>query len=488
MFLNFHAEFLVHATVHHQSIRFKMNNKKHIVNLEYFREMLQICPKLPNQQFEELPFKEAILTFLRDLGHSGQQQSSSVSYGFISNMLNPSPDTGIDTIFTLNNEATLLVDVPVTTIAEPPLLSATTLPPPPTPLITHLQQTPVPAPTTVPSYSLQDLPNFDSLFGFDHRLKTLKTNFSEFKKTNQFAEAVSSIPDIVDAYLANKMHEAVKTAIQLQSERLRDEAQAENADFLNKLDDNIKKIIKDQVKEQVKAQVSKILPKIKKTVNEQLEAEVMTRSSTEFKTSLAIAANLSELELKKILIDKMESNKSIHISDEQKNLYKALIDAYESDKLILDTYGDTISFQRRRDNEDKDKEPSARSNRGSKRRRAGKEPESTSAPKEKTSKTSGKSYEGSKSQYKTAGKSAQIEEPMHTTKDLEEPAYQEFETGVTKDQHNEETPKYPDWFQKPTKLPSPDRDWNKTLPDAHGPVQPWLSSLAQKEDPRSQHS
>ncbi|GKG39312.1 hypothetical protein Tco_0463457, partial [Tanacetum coccineum] len=48
----------------------------------------------------------------------------------------------------------------------------------------------------------------------------------------------SSILGIVDAYLANKMHEAVKTVVQLQSERLRDEAQAENADFLNKLDDN----------------------------------------------------------------------------------------------------------------------------------------------------------------------------------------------------------------------------------------------------------
>ncbi|GJR98575.1 hypothetical protein Tco_0270749 [Tanacetum coccineum] len=65
-------EFWATATVHHHLIRFKMNNKKHIVNLEYFREMLQICPKLPNQQFEELPFEEAILTFLRDLGHSGE--------------------------------------------------------------------------------------------------------------------------------------------------------------------------------------------------------------------------------------------------------------------------------------------------------------------------------------------------------------------------------------------------------------------------------
>ncbi|GJY42866.1 hypothetical protein Tco_0431079 [Tanacetum coccineum] len=204
----------------------------------------------------------------------------------------------------------------------------------------------------------------------------------------------------------------------------------------------------------------------------------MTRSSTESKTSLAIAANLSELELEKIIIDKMESNKSIHIFDEQKNLYKALVDTYESDKLILDTYGDTVSFKRRRDDDNKDEEPFAGSNRGSKRRRTGKEPESTSAPKEKTSKTYGKSYEGSKSQYKTAGESVQTEEPMHTTKDLEEPAHQEFETGVTEDQQNEETPQFPDWFQTPTKLPSPDRDWNKTLPDAHGSVQPWLSSLA----------
>ncbi|GJX39142.1 hypothetical protein Tco_0252445 [Tanacetum coccineum] len=63
-------EFWATAKVHLHSIRFKMNNKKHIVNLEYFREMLQICPKLPNQSFEELPFEEETLTFLKDLGHS----------------------------------------------------------------------------------------------------------------------------------------------------------------------------------------------------------------------------------------------------------------------------------------------------------------------------------------------------------------------------------------------------------------------------------
>ncbi|GJY36544.1 hypothetical protein Tco_0421922 [Tanacetum coccineum] len=154
-----------------------------------------------------------------------------------------------DTHVILTTSINLEVDVPVITIAEPPLVFATTLPPPPTPLIIYMQQTPFPIPTTALSTSLQDLPNFSSLFGFDHRLQTLETDFSEFKQTNQFAKAVSSILDIVDAYLANKMNEVIKTAVQLQSDRLRDEAQAENEYFLNKLDDNIKKIIKDQVKE-----------------------------------------------------------------------------------------------------------------------------------------------------------------------------------------------------------------------------------------------
>nr|GEZ72528.1 hypothetical protein [Tanacetum cinerariifolium] len=59
------------ATVHHHSIRFKMDNKKHIVNLESFREMLHICPRLPNQPFVEPPFVEEIHAFLWFLGHSG---------------------------------------------------------------------------------------------------------------------------------------------------------------------------------------------------------------------------------------------------------------------------------------------------------------------------------------------------------------------------------------------------------------------------------
>nr|GEW56730.1 reverse transcriptase domain-containing protein [Tanacetum cinerariifolium] len=147
------------------------------------------------------------------------------------------------------------------------------------------------------------------------------------------------------------------------SDRLHDEAQAENDEFLKNIDENMQKIIKEKVKEQVKVQVSKILPKIEQTVNEQLEAELLTRSSNSSKTSYAIAADLSEMELKKILIEKWKAT---------------------------NTHGDTVKLKRRRDDDtDKDKEPSAGSDRGSKRRKEGKEPESASTPKEKATRSAG---------------------------------------------------------------------------------------------------
>nr|GEY34783.1 hypothetical protein [Tanacetum cinerariifolium] len=247
---------------------------------------------------------------------------------------------------------------------EPLLLTAPNLPPPSIPIISQVQQAPAHSPVTAPSASLQDLLNFGSLFGFDHRLKTLETIFFEFMQTNQFSKAVSSIP-----------------------------AQAKNEDFLNKRDENIQKIIKEQVKEQVKVQVSKILPKIKKTVSEQLEAEVLTRASNSSKTSYVVAADLSELELKKILIEKIPGVQ------------------------------------------------------------------------EKTSMKRARVNQCSKGQ----------EEPMQTTQDLEEPAHLEFETGAADDQPVVEASQHPSSFSQQAKPPTPGRVWNTTLPATHGPfLMNWL--------------
>nr|GFA62799.1 hypothetical protein [Tanacetum cinerariifolium] len=49
-----------------------MDTRKHIVDLESFREMLHISPRVLGQSFAELPFEEEILELLRFLGHSAQ--------------------------------------------------------------------------------------------------------------------------------------------------------------------------------------------------------------------------------------------------------------------------------------------------------------------------------------------------------------------------------------------------------------------------------
>nr|GEX85027.1 hypothetical protein [Tanacetum cinerariifolium] len=204
------------------------------------------------------------------------------------------------------------------------------------------------------------------------------------------------------------------------------------------------------------------------------------------KTSYAVAADRSEMELNKIIIKKMEGNKSIHRYDEQRNLYKALVEAYESDKIILDTYRDTCTLKRRRDEDaDKDKEPFAGSDRGSKRRREGKEPESTSTPREKATITTGRSTQGSKSQQKTASEYAPVEEPMQNTQDLEEPLHQQFETCVADDQPIVEAFQHPEWFQQQKKPPTPDRKWNKTFSATHESIQPLISELAKQAESRS---
>nr|GEW89223.1 hypothetical protein [Tanacetum cinerariifolium] len=150
------------------------------------------------------------------------------------------------------------------------------------------------------------------------------------------------------------MKQAVDVAIQLQTNKLIEEAQAENQEFLNQVDSTMKTIIK----EQVQAQVSKIMPKIEKYVTESLKAKVFVRSTNQPQSSYAVAASLFEFELNKILIDKMEENKSINRLDIQKNLYNALVESYTSNKDIITSYCDVVTLKRGRDDQDKVKTPS----------------------------------------------------------------------------------------------------------------------------------
>nr|GEY92679.1 copia protein [Tanacetum cinerariifolium]GEY92691.1 copia protein [Tanacetum cinerariifolium] len=244
----------------------------------------------------------------------GQQESSSVS-SFVTSMLNPISDAGVESIFMTASSSVAPLPTPIP-IMTPSIITT----------ITTASHLPIP-PTLIPSEVIQNLPTFDSVFRFNKRLKSLEASFSEYRQTNPFAEAVSNISGIVHQYMNQQMNEAVRVAVQIQNDRLHDSYQRENDEFLKTIDDNMKRIIKEQ------------------------------------------------------------------------------------------------------------EGPSAGSDRGSKRRREGGEPESARAPLEPATRSACRST-GSKSRQASVSESAFAEEPVQTISQIEEPSYPVFETDAPIDFSN----------------------------------------------------
>nr|GEZ06378.1 hypothetical protein [Tanacetum cinerariifolium] len=85
------------------------------------------------------------------------------------------------------------------------------------------------------------------------------------------------------------------------------------------------------------------------------------------------AVTLTEFELKKILIDKMDKVKSYLAAPEHIECYKGLKKLYDLDKTIFSTYGKVYSLKRSR--KDKDEDPCAGSDRGLKKKKTSKDAE-----------------------------------------------------------------------------------------------------------------
>nr|GEZ82392.1 hypothetical protein [Tanacetum cinerariifolium] len=69
---NIHAGILGDCNSSSTLNQIQNEQKKHIINLETFRDMLHVCPRVPGQSFDELPFEVEILEFLRFLRHSDE--------------------------------------------------------------------------------------------------------------------------------------------------------------------------------------------------------------------------------------------------------------------------------------------------------------------------------------------------------------------------------------------------------------------------------
>ncbi|GJX53331.1 hypothetical protein Tco_0281700 [Tanacetum coccineum] len=222
-----------------------------------------------------------------------------------------------------------------------------------------------------------------------------------------------------------------------------------------------------RIKEQVKDQLPQILPKevsnfappvIEKLIKESRDEVTLAKVSSQPHSTYEAASTLTEFELKKILIDKMEKSESYLAAPEHRDCYDSLKKSYDLDKDFFFSY-DVYSLKRGRKDKDKDEDPSVGSDRGLKKRKTSKDAEPTTGPKNKDS-TSGSSKD-TKSQPKPFGKPVQSEEPVFEVADSDMPQDQEGNLGDNKDKPRKETASRSEWFKKPTPPQEPTNpDWH----------------------------
>ncbi|GJR60533.1 copia protein [Tanacetum coccineum] len=353
-----------------------------------------------------------------------------------------------------SSQTSSLFNVLVTAILE--ITSVITVPPPPSSFNPLLQQTtPTPTPTTSEATtSFLALPDFSLVFKFNDRVTNLEKTLSEMKQvTNMlkpfplfllFSMAISAIN-------YSKPYRKPFTPIMQNAEK--------------------------------KLLLTKRTHVIEKTITKSLEAAVLAKSSSQPKSTYEAAASLSEFELMKILMDKMEETKSYQVADYKKELYEALVKSYNTDKDLFNSYGEVFSLKRGRDEKDKDQDPFAGSDRGTKRRKTSKEGESYKDSRSKEKQSSSTSKGTSHSQHKSFEKSTHVEETIYNVDDSGVQNDQEFVTENTDKQPDDEAaPKF-DWFKKPDRPPTPDHDWTKRQQINFKPPQTWISKVAHAQEP-----
>ncbi|GJR59931.1 hypothetical protein Tco_1502093 [Tanacetum coccineum] len=313
---------------------------------------------------------------------------------------------------------------------------------------TPIQTTPTPPPTIETSNPLSPLLDFSSVFQFNDRITTLEKEVAELKKEPLHTQVTS----LVDSHLDTRLGET-------------------REEFMNFLSESLTARIKEQVRDQLPQilpqEVSTFVPPvIEKMIEESRNEVILAKVSSQPPSSYEAVATLTEFELKKILIDKIEKSESYLTAPQHRECYDRLKKSYELDMDYFSSYN-VYSLKRSRQDKDKDEDPSARSDRGLKKRKRSRDVEPTGELKKKDS-TSG----SSKSQSKSSGKSVQSEEPVFEIADSDMPQDQEGNLGDDEDEPRKETTSRHDWFKKPAPSQEPtDPDWNTGKTTQEGPTQ-----------------
>ncbi|GJS32315.1 hypothetical protein Tco_0530697 [Tanacetum coccineum] len=179
----------------------------------------------------------------------------------------------------------------------------------------------------------------------------------------------------------------------------------------------------------------------------------------------------------------MEKNKLYDKDEYKKKLYDALVESYNTDKDLFDSYGEVFSLKRSRDEKDKDRDPSTGSDRGTKRRKSSKDAESSRDSRSKEKKSSSTSKDASQSQHTSSSKSAHSKEQSHTVEDLGMQQDKEFIMGNNDEQPTDKEVTKADWFKEPERPLTLDLDWSKRQQVDFRPPQTWISQVARAEEP-----
>ncbi|GJZ18453.1 hypothetical protein Tco_0554576 [Tanacetum coccineum] len=244
-------------------------------------------------------------------------------------------------------------------------------------------------------------------------------------KTTTSVLALPDFSSLFDAQISTRLEDSIKKSFRSYTTEFEKKAKDERKRYIDLVEKSVKEIIKDEVK----SQLPQILPK----------------EISDFATPV-IQSTINE-SLENILLDKLEKSKSYRASEQHKDLYDALVKSYLLIKDLFDSYGKAYYLKRGCEDKGKDEDSPAGSDHRLKKR--------------KTSKDSG-----------------QEEELVFETADIEMPQDQGDDLGNTEDQTNVKEASKHDWFKKPERPPTPNRDWNAGKQIDFRPPQTWISKIA----------
>ncbi|GJW34570.1 hypothetical protein Tco_0054602 [Tanacetum coccineum] len=305
--------------------------------------------------------------------------SSSCSSDLASKFLNFSdiPQTDAEIVSPLDvhvhhevprTQARTLLTIPVSVIPKSSLV------------ITNIPQssytftsTPIQATPTLPliietTNPLSNLPDFSSVFQFNDRITALEKEVVDLKKDPLHTQVTSLVNSHLDTRLGETRQE-----------------------FMNFHSESLTTRIKEQL------------------IKESYDEVTLVKVSSQSQSTYEAASTLTEFELKKILLEKIEKSESYLTALEHRDCYDGLKKSYALNKDFFYSY-DVYSLKHGRKDKDKVKDPFAGSYQGLKKRKTSKYAEPTTGPKKKDSMFG--SSEGTKSQPKSTGKSVQSEEPV----------------------------------------------------------------------------